>query len=103
MTKIAHARIAVRVHPGARHDALVGRRDNGEWKLAVSDPPEGGRANEGVVKLVASLLGISRQQVSVARGLSSRGKQVEIEGMSVAEAERRLAALLEPAKGPDGE
>ena len=98
-----HARIAVRVHPGARHDALVGRRDNGEWKLAVCDPPEGGRANDGVVKLVASLLGIGRQQVSVARGLSSRGKQIEIEGLSAEEAERRLTALLAPAKDPDAE
>lgn len=93
----------MRVHPGARHEALVGRRDNGEWKLAVCDPPEGGRANEAVVKLVASLLGIKPRQVSVARGLSSRAKQVEVEGLSLQEAERRLAALLEPAKDPDGE
>jgi uncharacterized protein YggU (UPF0235/DUF167 family) len=99
----ARARLAVRVHPGARHEALVGRRDNGEWKLAVCDPPEGGRANEAVVKLVASLLGIKPRQVSVARGLSSRAKLVEVEGLSLQEAERRLAALLEPAKDPDGE
>jgi uncharacterized protein len=100
---VVRARLAVRVHPGARHDALVGRRDNGEWKLAVCDPPEGGRANEGVVRLLASLLGIGRSQVSVARGLSSRGKQIEIEGLSAQEAERRLEALLAPAKDPDAE
>jgi uncharacterized protein (TIGR00251 family) len=100
---VAHARIAVRVHPGAKHDALVGRRDNGEWKLAVNAPPEDGRANDAVVELLAKLLGLKRHQVSVARGLSSRGKQIEIEGLSAQEAERRLAALLVPAKDPDGE
>jgi uncharacterized protein YggU (UPF0235/DUF167 family) len=100
---IARARLSVRVHPGARHEALVGRRDNGEWKLAVSDPPEGGRANEAVVKLVASLLGLKPRQVSVARGLSSRAKQIEVEGLTLLEAERRLAALLAPTEDPDAE
>jgi len=103
VTGASRARLLVRVHPGARHEALVGRRDNGEWKLAVCDPPEGGRANEAVVKLVASLLGIPRHQVSVARGLSSRGKQIEVEGLSLPEAERRLAALLAPTREPDAE
>ena len=97
------ARLSVRVHPGARHDALVGRRESGEWKLAVTAAPEDGRANEAVVKLLANLLGITRHQVSVARGLSSRGKQIEIEGMSAQEAESRLTALLAPAKDPDAE
>lgn len=103
MSPVPRARIAVRVHPSARHDALVGRRDNGEWKLAVCAPPEDGRANAAVVELVASLLGVKRHQVSVARGLSSRGKQVEVEGVSAEEAERRLAALLDPAKDDDAE
>ena len=97
------ARIAVRVHPGARRNALVDRLASGEWKVAVSAPPEGGRANAGVVELVAELLGVKRGQVTVARGASSRAKTVEITGLETGEAERRLAAALEAAKGNDGE
>ena len=97
------ARIAVRVHPGARKDALVDRLANGEWKLAVSAPPEGGRANEAVVELLAELLGVKRRQVVVARGASSRVKSVEVTGLETGEAERRLAAALAAAKGSDGE
>jgi uncharacterized protein (TIGR00251 family) len=97
------ARLSVRVQPGARRTALAGRLESGEWKLAVSAPPEDGRANDAVVELLAELLGVKRRQVSVARGHSSRGKQVEIEGLSDAEAERRLAAALAPGKDGNGE
>ena len=97
------ARIAVRVHPGARRDALVDRLANGEWKVAVSAPPEDGRANAAVVELVAELLGVKRGQVVVARGASSRAKTIEITGLETGEAERRLAAALAAAKGNDGE
>jgi uncharacterized protein (TIGR00251 family) len=97
------ARIAVRVHPGARRDALVDRLANGEWKVAVSAPPEGGRANAAVVELVAELLGVKRRQVVVTRGASSRAKTVEITGLETGEAERRLAAALAAPKGNDGE
>ena len=86
------ARLAVRVQPGARRTALLGRLETGEWKLAVNAPPEDGRANDAVVELVAALLEVKRRQVSVARGASSRAKQVEVSGLDTAEAERRMAA-----------
>lgn len=94
------ARLAVRVQPGARKDALLDRLASGEWKLAVTAPPEGGRANEAVVELMADLLGVKRREVQVARGASSRAKVIEVAGLDAGEAERRLAAALEAAKGP---
>lgn len=99
----APARLTVRVQPGARRDALLGRLESGEWKLAVASPPEDGRANDAVVVLLAGLLGVKRRQVSVARGHSSRAKQVEVEGMSADEAERRLVAALGPKRDVNGE
>jgi hypothetical protein len=97
------ARLAVRVQPGARRDALVARLASGEWKLAVSAPPEAGRANEAVAELLATLLGVRRRQVSVVRGHASRGKQVDVTGLSGDEAESRLSAALARTKGHDGE
>jgi uncharacterized protein (TIGR00251 family) len=103
VTQDPRARLAVRVQPGARRNALVGRLDGGAWKLAVSAPPEDGRANAAVEELLAALLGVKRRQVTVARGHGSRAKQVEIEGLDAAEAARRLDAALENAKERDGE
>lgn len=91
-------RIAVRVQPGARRNALLQRLASGEWKLAVSAPPEDGRANEAVVELLATLLGVKRRQLAVARGTSSRSKVIEVEGVEAAEVERRLEAALDAAR-----
>lgn len=97
------ARLNVRVQPGARRDALLARLESGEWKLAVSAPPEDGRANEAVVELLARLLGVKRRQVTVARGHGARTKQIEVAGISAADAERRLAAALPETKERHGE
>ncbi len=95
------ARVAVRVQPGARRNALLDRLATGEWTLAVTAPPEDGRANEAVVELVADLLGVKRREVQVARGASSRAKTIEVAGLDADEAERRLAAALEAARKPE--
>lgn len=96
-------RLAVRVQPGARRNALLDRLANGEWKLAVSAPPEDGRANEAVVELLAGLLGVKRRALTVVRGASSRSKVIEVEGIEIAQAERTLAAALAAVQGPNGE
>ncbi|HUK63229.1 MAG TPA: DUF167 domain-containing protein [Dongiaceae bacterium] len=95
-------KLALRVQPGAKRNALLARLASGEWKVAVAAPPSEGRANDAVVELVSDLLGVKRRQVTVARGTSSRSKVLEVEGVSAAEAEARLAAAL-PAEGPQRE
>ena len=86
-------RLQVRVHPGARRPGLVGRLADGSLKVAVAEPPEGGRANRAVEALVAEALALPRGQVKVVAGASSRLKLVEIEG-TAQEIERRIAAAL---------
>lgn len=95
-------KIAVRVQPGARRDALLERLASGEWKLAVSAPPEDGRANEAVVELMAELLGIKRRQVTVSRGMSSRTKLIEVAELEADTVEQRLTAALEASKDRHG-
>jgi len=90
-------KLALRVQPNARRNALLGRLPSGEWKVAVAAPPVEGRANEAVAELVSTLLGVKRRQVVVARGASSRSKLVQVEGLSEAVAHARLEAALAAA------
>jgi uncharacterized protein (TIGR00251 family) len=79
----------VRVSPGARRVGVAGRV--GElWKLRVSAPAEGGRANEAVVRLLAETVGVPRRDVALVSGHGAREKVVELEGVERAEVERRL-------------
>jgi uncharacterized protein (TIGR00251 family) len=84
-------RLRLRVSPGARQDELVGRHGEG-WKVRVAAPPEGGRANDAVLDLLARELSLPRKSLSIVSGRSAREKVVLMEGIDRAESERRLEA-----------
>jgi len=54
-------------------------------------PPVDGRANAALCELLAKHLGIAAGRVSVARGLRSRQKVVQVEGLSTEQLARALA------------
>lgn len=84
-------RVRLRVSAGARRDELVGRHGEG-WKIRVAAPPEGGRANDAVLDLLARKLSLPRQSLSIVSGQAAREKIVQMEGIDRAETERRLEA-----------
>ncbi len=84
-------RLNLRVSPGAGRSAVVGRHGDA-WKLRVAAPPERGRANASVVSLLATSLEIGRPDVRIVGGAVSRDKVVEIVGLTLEEAEQRLAS-----------
>ena len=67
----------------------MGRHGDG-WKARVAAPPERGRANEALVRLVASVLGVPAASVRVVGGQRGRAKVVEVDDLNQAEIERRL-------------
>jgi len=81
--------LRVRVSPGARSNAIVGRYGEG-WKVRVTAAPEGGKANDAVLKLLANRLDLPGKSLTLVSGPSSRDKIVELHGLDTAEAERRL-------------
>jgi uncharacterized protein YggU (UPF0235/DUF167 family) len=84
-------RLALRVSPGARTSAVVGRYGDG-WKVRVAAQPERGRANEALVALLAATRRVPARTISVVSGHSGRDKLVELTGLAPEETERRLAA-----------
>jgi uncharacterized protein (TIGR00251 family) len=86
-------RLAVRVHPKARRNRLVGLHA-GALKLEVTAAPEGGEANRVVERLLAECLGVAPSRASVVSGAASRSKTVEITGVTADMASRRIAERL---------
>lgn len=91
-------RVNVRVQPGARRDLIRGWLESGELRVAVSAPPEGGRANQAVIALLADALGLKPRAVRLARGAASRRKTFEVEGLEEAEVRRRVDVALESGR-----
>jgi uncharacterized protein len=73
--------LAVRAQPGARKAGVVGEQA-GALKVAVTAPPEDGRANQALTELLRNWLGLKRSQVELASGATSRNKQFLIRGLS---------------------
>lgn len=96
------ARLAVRVHPGARRAGLLGWMADGALKLAVIEAPEGGRANRAVVALLAAVLGVPSGRLKVKGGSAGRSKWIEVEGLERDELLRRIGQALEHRRGRDG-
>ena len=70
--------LPVLVTPGASRDELRGSHD-GRLKVALSAPPEKGKANQSLCRLLAKRLGLSKSQVHVVSGHTSRRKEVLVE------------------------
>jgi uncharacterized protein (TIGR00251 family) len=89
-------RLHLRVSPGAGRSSVIGRHGDA-WKLRVAAAPEHGRANASVVDLLAASLDVRRPDVRIVSGASSRDKIVEIVGLTLEEAERRLTGAQKGA------
>ena len=90
--------IAIRVTPRSARPGIGGWREGAdgrrELEIRVAEAPADGAANEAVVKLLAKALRISRGQVTIISGATSRNKRVAIPF----EADE-LARLLADKKG----
>jgi hypothetical protein len=76
---------------------VVGRHGT-SWKVRVAAPPEGGRANDALVRLLADELGLARRDVEVVAGHTSRVKVVTLAGISREETDERLSLSAGPQR-----
>jgi uncharacterized protein (TIGR00251 family) len=74
------SQLKVKVVPGSSRDRIVGWLGDA-LKIKVTAPPEKGKANEPVIKLLADTLGVSTNDFEVVSGQSSPSKIVAITGM----------------------
>lgn len=75
--------VRVRVQPRARRPGLGGLRpaaDGPRLAVAVSEPPEDGRANGAVCAALAGALGVPGSAVSIAQGAAAREKLLRVAG-----------------------
>ena len=86
--------VGVRLHvqPGARRPGIAGRHGDA-LRVRVAAPPEGGRANDEVLDLLARALGLPRRTVTLERGATGRRKVVRVESGDPDAVVARLAAL----------
>ena len=83
---------AVRVQPRASESCIVGELE-GVLKVRLAAPPVDGAANAELIKVIADLFEIGRNQVEIRAGASGRQKLVRVHGFATEEALRVLNAV----------
>jgi len=80
----------VRVVPRASKSEIVGEHD-GALKVRIASPPVDGAANAELVKLLAKTFGVSKSQIEIIAGQTSKTKQIKITKTDA----RNLTAILQ--------
>jgi hypothetical protein len=84
--------VGIRVKPGAKQDVVIGVHD-GRLRMTVVAPPERGKANKAVARVIAGLLNLATSRVKVIAGFDSRDKVLLVEGCTPDELRRRLESM----------
>lgn len=70
--------VSLRVHPGAKRNAIQQMMEDGSMKMDVSAPADDGKANDAAIKLLAKTFGVPIACVTLVSGHTSRRKRVRI-------------------------
>jgi uncharacterized protein YggU (UPF0235/DUF167 family) len=77
-------RVSVRLTPRGRADRIddIARLADGTpvLRASVGAPPEEGRANEALLRLLAAAWGFARRDLTIAAGAKNRNKSIHVAG-----------------------
>ncbi len=79
-------RFTVKLTPRGGSDHISGWATGPEGhrllKARVSAPPEDGKANDALIRLLAAELHVGRGQIQIISGATSRTKVIEVQGLT---------------------
>jgi len=73
--------LKVKVEPRSSRKGISGLVGDA-IKIKLNAPPVGGAANEELIEVLSEEFGIKKTSIRILRGMSSRNKVVEIEGVT---------------------
>lgn len=88
------AAFRVKAHAGARREGVSGCHD-GALKVDVNAAPERGKANKGIVRILAKALAVPPSTVELLSGETQPLKRFGVAGIEPGELRRRIALALE--------
>jgi len=79
----------VRVIPRASKNGIQGLHD-GALKIRLTTPPVDGKANQALIKFLSKILKVSKSQIEIVQGETSRTKTLRINGITIKQIQERL-------------
>lgn len=85
--------LPVNAQPGSRRSGVMGELA-GSLKVAVTQVPEKGKANEAILEALIELFELKRHQLQLVSGATSSQKRFLVTGVSLNELRRQIEQLL---------
>ena len=81
MVKEKQATIVVQVQPNASQNKLV-RFEGEALHLRIKAPPIKGKANQELIKFLSDILGVSKDSLTIEKGMTGKRKVIGIKGLT---------------------
>jgi uncharacterized protein (TIGR00251 family) len=91
------AKLAVQVQPNANQNKVLGFKQ-GVLHIRIAAPPVRSKANQELTKHLSDILGITKSQVTIQKGATSKRKLISIEGLNQEQVMGKIADCLEEHK-----
>ncbi len=82
--------IPVKVQPNTSNEKVMGEY-GGQLKIAVNAPPEKGRANKAIVKVLAKWLNVRNSDIYLMHGKKSKDKEVFVKNITDKDLQKLIA------------
>jgi len=92
VTEQQRATLVVHVQPGAGRNEVVAFT-GGVLRVRVAAPPVKGKANRELGKLLSTVLGVSKSNVTIEKGVTARTKTIIVTGLTQEQVVRLLERL----------
>ena len=75
------ATFVVQVKPHSSQNEVI-RFDDGILHLRIAAPPVKGKANQELVKFLSDILGVSKHNLSIEKGITGKRKLIAVKGLT---------------------
>ena len=81
MVEKEQTKIVARVQPNASQNKVLGFED-GVLQVRIAAPPIKGKANQELITFLSDILGVSRSNLTIEKGITCKRKIVRITGLT---------------------
>lgn len=86
-------KLQIKVIPSSSKDCIAGWLED-TLKVKVQAPPDKGKANKAVIKLLEGNLKLAKGSISITNGTTSGNKIIEIDGVNDDVIHQKLSVIL---------
>ncbi len=92
MVEKEQTKIVARVQPNASQNKVLGFKD-GVLQVRIAAPPIKGKANQELITFLSDILGISRSNLTIEKGITGKRKIVRITGLTQSQVMERTQKI----------